>query len=65
MLLKELLINAKKWLLIPRTTYIVEEERNGLIQNICRTHDYIVIAILVRSKGLILFRELLRNCTIF
>ena len=30
--------------------YIAEEERNELIQDLCRTHDYIVLAILVGSK---------------
>ena len=49
-MLKELLINARKWLFVSRTTYIAEEERNGLIENLCRTHDYIVLAILVSSK---------------
>ena len=51
--MKELLINAKKQLFVPRTTYFAEEERNGLngmIQNLCRIHDYIVLASLVSSK---------------
>ena len=31
-------------------TYIAEEESNGMIQNLCHTHDYIVLANLVSSK---------------
>ena len=49
-MMKELLIKAKKYLFVLRTTYIAEEERNGLIQNLCRTHDYNALAISVSSK---------------
>ena len=64
-MLKELSINAKKQLFVRCTTYIAEEESNGLIQNLCRTHDYIVLAIWLAVKGLISFRELLQNCITF
>ena len=49
-MLKELLINVKKWIFVPWTAYIAEEGRHGLIPNLCRTHDYIVLATLVSIK---------------